>query len=408
MRQSGVNRTRALAVVAAVVAVAVVATAPASAQSLRERLDRALVVPGISRAQTGAYVFDLQTGRHVLGRNGTRSFAPASNQKLGVALAALQRLGPGYRIRTRVIPDGTLNGATLRGKLVLKGFGDPSLSLSDLRRLANAVRAQGIRRVSGRIVGDERYFDKQRVARGWRSSWYKIESPPLSALVVARARVNGRTVDNPALAAARAFRTALKTAGVSVGGRAIVGRAPAGAAPLASVRSRTIAKLVRTMNKMSDNFYAEMLVKHMGARLRGSGTTLAGCIVVRRVYKSRGVPLAGVRIADGSGLSTYDRLTARALGAILLSAWRDTDVRGPFYASLPIAGVDGTLEDRMRRPPARGRVRAKTGTTSNASSLSGYVGSRYVFSVLQNDHPINWTRARQGQDRFARVLARAL
>lgn len=394
--------------VAAFVALAAAAATPASAQSLRERLGRALVVPGISSAQTGAYVFDLRTGRQRFGRNGKRSFAPASNQKLGVALAALERLGPGYRIRTSVFPKGTRAGSTLRGKLVLKGYGDPSLSHHDLRVLANAVRAQGIRRVTGRIVGDERYFDRQRMARGWRSSWYKVESPPLSALVVSRAKVNGRTVDNPALAAARAFRKALVDAGIRVGGKSVVGRAPGRVAPIASVRSIPVTKLVRKMNKLSDNFYAEMLVKHMGARLRGAGTTLQGCVVVRRVYKRRGIPLAGVRIIDGSGLSLEDRLTARALGAILLSAWRDTSVRGPFFASLPIAGVDGTLKDRMRRAPARGNVRAKTGTTSAASSLSGYVGRRYVFSILQNDNPINWTRARQGQDRFARVLARAL
>jgi D-alanyl-D-alanine carboxypeptidase/D-alanyl-D-alanine-endopeptidase (penicillin-binding protein 4) len=397
-----------LAVAVAALAASAVAASPAAAATLRERLDRALEVPGISRAQTGAYVFDLQTGRQLFARNRSRSYAPASNQKLGVALAALERLGPRYRIPTEVIPKGMLSGATLDGKLALKGYGDPSLSFRDLRRLASAVRAQGIRRVTGKIVGDERYFDKLRVGRGWRPSWYKIESPPLSALVVSRAKVNGRTVDRPALAAAQAFRSALVAAGVRVQGGAAVGRAPRAGAPIAAVRSGTMKKLVRKMNKMSDNFYAEMLVKHLGARLRGEGSTQAGCVLVRRVLKKRGVPLSGVRIVDGSGLSLEDRFTTRALGAMLVSAWNDPAVRTPFFRSLPVAGVDGTLEDRMRRAPARGHVYAKTGTTNVASSLSGYVGSRYVFSVIQNDSPINWTRARQGQDRFARVLASTL
>jgi D-alanyl-D-alanine carboxypeptidase/D-alanyl-D-alanine-endopeptidase (penicillin-binding protein 4) len=220
--------------------------------------------------------------------------------------------------------------------------------------------------------------------------------------------VNGRTVDRPALAAAQAFRSALVAAGVRVQGGAAVGRAPRAGAPIAAVRSGTMKKLVRKMNKMSDNFYAEMLVKHLGARLRGEGSTQAGCVLVRRVLKKRGVPLSGVRIVDGSGLSLEDRFTTRALGAMLVSAWNDPAVRTPFFRSLPVAGVDGTLEDRMRRAPARGHVYAKTGTTNVASSLSGYVGSRYVFSVIQNDSPINWTRARQGQDRFARVLASTL
>ncbi len=156
------------------------------------------------------------------------------------------------------------------------------------------------------------------------------------------------------------------------------------------------------MNKISDNFYAEMLVKYLGARVGGAGTTSAGCPVVRGVLEDRNVPLAGVRIVDGSGLSRHDRTTAHSLGRLLVSAWRDPAVRWPFFTSLAIAGVDGTLEDRMRTGAARGRVRAKTGTTSRASALSGFVGARYVFAVLQNGNPINWTNARRAQNRFAR------
>jgi serine-type D-Ala-D-Ala carboxypeptidase/endopeptidase (penicillin-binding protein 4) len=162
------------------------------------------------------------------------------------------------------------------------------------------------------------------------------------------------------------------------------------------------------MNKVSDNFYAEMLVKHLGARIRGTGSTRAGSLVVRRVLATRNIPLAGVRIVDGSGLSLLDRATAKSLGRLLVSAWRDPSLHGPFVSSLPIAGVDGTLQDRMRSGPARGRVRAKTGTTSRASALSGFVGTRYVFAILQNGNPINWTKARRAQDRFAQRLASTL
>jgi serine-type D-Ala-D-Ala carboxypeptidase/endopeptidase (penicillin-binding protein 4) len=404
MRTKGV-RGHAL-VVAALVAVLV--APPANAQTLRDRLDDALAVKGVSRAKTGAFAFNLRTGRVVYGWQSRRSFKPASNEKLGVALAALRRLGASYRIRTELIGAGSRHGTAWRGRLFLKGHGDPTLGAGDLRRLARKLRAAGVRRVTGRIVGDETYFDARRTAPGWRASYYKIESPPLSALVVNRARVNGRTVDKPALAAAKAFRRALVAAGISVAGRAATGPAPKGSRVLAVVRSKTVAAIVRRMNKISDNFYAEMLVKHLGAVLRDRGTTAAGCRVVRRVLQTRNVPLAGVRIADGSGLSQYNRATARAVGAILLAAWRDADVRGPFFSSLAIAGVDGTLEERMRSGPAHGRVRAKTGTLRAASALSGYVGTRYLFSILQNDNPISWTRARRSQDRFAQTLARTL
>jgi serine-type D-Ala-D-Ala carboxypeptidase/endopeptidase (penicillin-binding protein 4) len=408
VRTHGVIGRRTAALVAALVVVLGAPAAPASAQSLRERLDRALTVAGVSRAKTGAYALDLASGRLVFGSNTTRSLEPASNQKLAVAVAALDRLGPGYRIPTQVLGSGARSGTTWRGRIFLKGFGDPTLTRTDLRTLAIAVRNQGIRRVVGSIAGDESYFDTRRVAAGWRPSWYKIESPPLSALVVNRAKVSGRTVDDPALSAARLFHLALRANGVSVRGPALVRKAPGSATYLTRVRSLTTTTLLRKMNKMSDNFTAEMFVKHLGAKFRGAGTTFAGCLVVRRVLERRGVPLGGVRLADGSGLSLHDRFTARALGRLLISAWRDPAVRAPLVGSLPIAGVDGTLRDRMRRGPAHRRVRAKTGTTFGASSLSGYVGSRYVFSILQNGSRIPWENARRAQDRFAQVLAGAL
>jgi D-alanyl-D-alanine carboxypeptidase/D-alanyl-D-alanine-endopeptidase (penicillin-binding protein 4) len=397
-----------LALAAAFLAVAATA-APASALTLSQRLDRALTVAGVSRAATGAYAVDLDSGRVVYRLHDLQSLQPASNQKLTVAVAALARLGAGYRIPTQVLGEGTPNqSGTWQGRLVLKGFGDPTVSAGDLRKLALKIRSKGITHVTGRVIGDESYYDRRRTGPGWKPSWYKLESPPLSALVVGRAKVNGHTVDNPALAAARAFRTALRDAGITIGGKAVVGRAAGTATTLATVKSGTLTRLVLKMNKMSDNFTAEMLLKHLGAQFRDKGTTAAGAGVVRAELKGRGVPLAGVRIADGSGLSLLGRLTARGVGRLLVSAYGDPSVRPALVASLPIAGVDGTLEDRMRSGPARRRVRAKTGTTATASSLSGYVGTRYVFSILQNGHPIAWSSARKAQDRFARVLAGAL
>jgi serine-type D-Ala-D-Ala carboxypeptidase/endopeptidase (penicillin-binding protein 4) len=374
--------------------------------TLADRLDQALRVRHVSRASTGALAIEIASGRVVYALHPSRPLRPASNVKLAVALTALDRLGPGYRIRTDVLGLGRQDGTEWRGSLALLGRGDPSLGRRDLGVLARRIRGLGIRVVTGRVVGDESYYDRRRVGPGWKPSWYKVESPPLSALVVARARVNGRTVDNPAYAAAAAFDAALGRAGVRVLYRPRVRSVPSRPA-LASVFSPRLAYVVRGMNKRSDNFHAEMLLKHLGATQRGAGTTYAGRRVVRRELSQRGIPLFGVRIADGSGLSRYNRLTGKALTALLLSARSDPALRTPFTRSLPIAGVDGTLEDRMERPPARGRVRAKTGTLNTASALSGYVAGRYVFSVVQNGSPIAWWYARLAQDRFARVLAAA-
>jgi D-alanyl-D-alanine carboxypeptidase/D-alanyl-D-alanine-endopeptidase (penicillin-binding protein 4) len=153
---------------------------------------------------------------------------------------------------------------------------------------------------------------------------------------------------------------------------------------LAKVGSGKLSAIVKRMNRISDNFYAEMLLKLIGAQVRGSGTTADGAAAVRHTLRDHGVPLRGVRIADGSGLSDYDRLTARAVVYLLIWGVSDADFNQPFVRSLPVAGVNGTLEDRMRSGAAHRHVLAKTGTTNRASALSGYATNssfepRYVF-----------------------------
>jgi D-alanyl-D-alanine carboxypeptidase/D-alanyl-D-alanine-endopeptidase (penicillin-binding protein 4) len=137
------------------------------------------------------------------------------------------------------------------------------------------------------------------------------------------------------------------------------------------------------------------------------GTTAAGVGVVTGLLTQAHVPMRGVRIVDGSGLSLLDRMTAGALASLLSVMWNDPGVRPELLAALPVAGRSGTLADRMRHTAATGIVRAKTGTTDNASALSGFVGDRYAFSVLENGWPVAYSWARVAQDRFATVLARS-
>lgn len=382
------------------------AALPAEA-SLSTRLARALDRQHLPASGTSALAIDLDDGTVAFQRNATAPLRPASNEKLTLALAALDELGPDFRIATVVLGDGARDGSTWRGDLVLKGFGDPSLHADDLAALAVQVRALGIRRVTGRVLGDESFFDERRTAPGWKASYYKYECPPLSALVVDRAWLDGRTADEPAHAAAIAFRRTLARQGVKVAGKAAEGVAAAGAAELARVLSPRLSRLVDWMNTESDNLVAELLLKQLGAHELGQGTTAAGARIVRRELAERGVPLAGVRIVDGSGLSLRDRLTARALGALLVSARDDPRIGKPFLASLAVAGANGTLEDRMESGPAKGTVRAKTGTTSGASALSGYAGSDWAFVVLVNGNPVPVDAARRAQDRFAQILAGA-
>jgi serine-type D-Ala-D-Ala carboxypeptidase/endopeptidase (penicillin-binding protein 4) len=372
---------------------------------LQTRLAKALRVPHVAPARSAAVALDLATGTVLFTQNQGLSLAPASNEKLPLTYAALTTLGPTYRIETDVLGEGEQDGTTFSGTLVLRGGGDPTLSTAGLRSLAAQVRTYGIRRVTGGIVADESYFDSRRMVTGWKPSFFIDESPPLSALVVNRARV-GRTVTrSPALAAGTAFRTALRSAGVVVDGTVRMGRVDDFAIPIAQVESPSLASILRFMDRESDNFAAELLLKQLGAVSLDRGTSAAGASVVMQALAEAGVPMAGVRIVDGSGLSRLDRLTANAVAATLRAAWADPTVKPAFVAALPVAGVNGTMEDRLRKAPARGRVLAKTGTTSDASALSGYVSTRFVFTVLQNGHPLSYWWARRAQDRFVEVLA---
>jgi D-alanyl-D-alanine carboxypeptidase/D-alanyl-D-alanine-endopeptidase (penicillin-binding protein 4) len=375
--------------------------------SLGTRLTRALSAPHVSRGLTGAVALDLRTGRVIYARNAARSLEPASNEKLAVTFAALEQLGPSFRFQTEVVGSGVLDGHVWRGDLVLRGQGDPTLTTLGLRRLAAQLKTQGIRRVTGSIVGDESFFDTRRGVSGWRPSFYDWESPPLSALSVDRGAVRGRLVRQPALVAAQLFRKALVGRRISVAGGARTGTAPEEGYPLALLESDPLGEIVRFMDYESDNFTAELLLKELGAVVRGRGTSAAGAAVVEETLDGAGVPLVGVRIVDGSGLSRSDRLTADALVAILRAAWADPALRPHLVRALPVAGISGTLERRLERLPAYGHVRAKTGTTSVASALSGYVSDRYAFAIVQNGHPVWSWEAREAQDRFVQALAAA-
>lgn len=374
---------------------------------LSTRLAHALEVPGISAAASGAVAVDLATGHTVFARNPDTPLAPASNEKLTVTFTALEELGNTYRFRTEVLGRGRQNGSAWVGNVYLKGFGDPTLTSLGLERLATQLALAGITHIEGRVLGDESWFDSERTAPGWKASFFINECPPLSALAVDRDVYEHHVAREPALAAAGRFRQLLRVHGITTGPVG-VGRAPDDAYGLAQIESDPLPEVIETMDRDSDNFIAEELLKTIGAEAGGDGSTAGGTAVVRRDLAAAGIPLYGVRIVDGSGLSLADRLTARALSLLLTYVWNDPDLQPELVAALPVAGISGTLEHRMQRAPARGAVRAKTGTTDLASALSGYVRDRYAFAVIENGRPVATLAARKAQDRFATALASAL
>ena len=355
-----------------------------------QRLGNALAVRGVSRSHTGAVAIDLRTGHVVYERNGTKPLAPASNEKLATTYAALVKLGPHFRFRTRVYLAGR--------NLYLRGGGDPTLHVAGLRKLALQLRARGIRRIPGDVLADESAFDTRRTAPGWKPEFFLHESPALSALVVARGTYRRALTPDPAGAAAALFVNQLKRVGIRVGGESAWGKTPRGAQLVAHVDSEPLDDILRFMDRWSDNFTAEMVLKTLG-----HGTTAGGAAVVVQELKRARVPLRGVRIADGSGLSSRDRFTARALAAILVASWRNPHVRPYVWRALAISGLRGTLADRMLG--AKGLVHAKTGTTDIASALSGYAAHRYAFAVINDGDPVPLWPAHAAQDSFATILA---
>ena len=225
-----------------------------------------------------------------------------------------------------MLSPGYQDGATWHGNVYLKGFGDPTLTSLDLQRLAAQLKTAGIERIDGRVVGDESWFDTRRTAPGWKSSFFLFESPPLSALVVDHGVYDNHLSLQPALAAAGRFKQLLKARGITAGPGERRPR-PGDVYALAQVESAALPKVLQEMDRDSDNFTAELMLKQLGAEVGGAGTTGAGAAVVLRDLAAAGVPLTGVRMADGSGLSLDDRLTARALASMLVAVWNDADLR---------------------------------------------------------------------------------
>jgi serine-type D-Ala-D-Ala carboxypeptidase/endopeptidase (penicillin-binding protein 4) len=404
----------------AVLAIAIVAAAPATAAAentglLVKRLTREM---GYAGAWSGAYVENMTEAKPLFRWRQHSSRILASNTKLFTTAAALARFGTDGTLPTTVLGDGELDAdGVYRGSLYLRGGGDPTFGSRSftmkaygggaaVQDLATLIDDTGIQRVTGRVYGDESAFDS---LRGGPDSGYGVSVwvGPLSGLSYNRGLFTeggrGYQGNPPAFAAAR-LDDALETRGIAVRLKPRATVTPAGADVLASVDSPPMERLVRITNKPSDNFFAEILLKGLARQAGGTGTTARGARVAAGFARRLG---AGARLVDGSGLARGNRATPFRI-VRLLSAMSRRDEYEAFRDSLPIAGRDGTLYDRMRRGPARVRCQAKTGTLSNVSALSGYCDARsgdtYVFSVLMNG--VFPTGARRLQDRMLQALVK--
>jgi len=390
---------------------------------LQRRILRSLLSGGFAGAGTGVCVYDLSTGRVLFARHGATPLRPASNEKLLTSATALARWGPTHRFDTDLYDVGSLSpDGVFRGSLYLKGFGDPSLATPAFQRqvlhlrsarledFVSALKHAGIKRVVGRVVGDASYFDARRAV----ASWHKDEVEdcgPLSALSLDESTdARGYRVADPALSVASTLTILARRAGIPISHAAGTGVTPSSATLLYQDRSAPLSAVIASMNKRSDDFFAEMLAKGLGAAFAGAGSTPAGTSVERAYARTIGVSLGHVVVADGSGLSYADRETSADLVRLLVAEQRGA--QWPvFLRSLAVAGKSGTLSERMRGTLAQGNLHAKTGTLDVASSLSGYVKTAnahlLVFSMLMNGGRFDLAAAQRTQDVIAVTLARS-
>ena len=398
------------------------------------------------------YVQDVNSNKPLLGYKDTTSRVPASVMKLITSYAALGTLGPNYRWPLDVYTRGAIKNGSLTGDLIIKGYGSPEFNQADLKKVLQGIRQKGIRNVSGRVVFDNSYFNvpNQGSLDGKSLSAYNANpdallynerlnsfqiratgkkvhvsslTPTHNLKIVNRMRTTrrgcrphinvsnkgeqrvvtfsgrysrrcgtrtyNRVISRPAEMIYGAMQAMWKR---EVGGKLntqfATGVAPVGAQPLLRTHSRTLAEILPTIDKDSNNVMARQVMLTIGARASGQGTQQSGANAIGVWLASRGLNFPELRIENGSGLSRHARISARHMGDLLVDAYR-SPYRNILMQSLAIAGVDGTMKRRLKGSQVRGKGFFKTGTLRDVRSIAGYVkaadGKTYVMAILHND-----------------------
>jgi D-alanyl-D-alanine carboxypeptidase/D-alanyl-D-alanine-endopeptidase (penicillin-binding protein 4) len=399
---------------------------------LTHTIDSLTSQPVFRNAQWGVLVVNPRTGDTLYSRNAGKLFMPASNMKIVTSAVALTLLGPDYSYRTTFATDGEVRDSLLDGNLLVIGRGDPTIS-DNMRglatlvmdTLADSVRAHGIRQVTGSLarVGDA--FPDSIHGYGWEwddlREYYaagvdelifnegmaptSLRPPPDTV----RDSLYSGPAKDPATAYLNAFNDALvrKHINIEAGVMDSILPTPIKMETLFTYVSPPLRLILPALMKPSQNQIAEILLKTIGLERGGMGTADSATTIVAQQLLAWGVQPDGFAIYDGSGLSRHDLVSPETLVRVLDRIQRDTAF-AVYYNAMPIAGVDGTLKDRMKGTPAEGNVHAKTGSLGGARSLSGYVtsadGERLIFSILAN----NWTTPSSAVTHVGDEIAAAL
>ncbi|MBQ8712747.1 MAG: D-alanyl-D-alanine carboxypeptidase/D-alanyl-D-alanine-endopeptidase [Prevotella sp.] len=364
-------------------------------QRLKQKLDSILLTPMLQTSQLGLMVYDLTADSTLYTCGHRQTLRPASTMKLLTAITGIELLGADYRLETSLHYTGTITGGTLDGHLYCVGGMDPLFDRKDMTAFVNKVRHLGVDTIRGRILADESFKDSDRLGEGW---CWDDDNPVLSPLLYARKDQF-----------AEQLQRELQRDGVVIIDTACPpSSARSSARRYVCSRSHGLDELLVPMMKESDNLYAEALFYQIAASADSrpaKGKQAAN--QVKRMIQKVGLRPSDYRVADGSGLSLYNYVSAELEVRLLRYAWRHKEVYDLLLPSLPIAGVDGTLKNRMYPGPAAGNVHAKTGTVSGISSLAGYCtapnGHQLAFCII-NQGVMRTADGRSFQDRVCRAM----
>lgn len=401
-------------------------------------LNRIISSSETGNASIGVVVKSLKTGEVLYVRNGYQPLTPASIMKILTAEAALLYLGPDYRFSTQLLTDAKgVKSGVLQGNLYVVLSGDPTLVYSDLEELMMNLESQGINAIAGDVYIDNTAYDQRFYGPGWAGTDKDYcYGAPISASIINHncvpaavqpARVSGKKVK--AIPTSRFFsgiangvvtdipeynRTLFKSLlyrlSIDVYGSVTFGSAPRSLSLIAVHNSEPLPELVRDMLKKSDNVIAGALFKKLGQLYSNRpGSWENGSVAVSRILAQQaGVQTSGMRILDGSGLSTDSLATPVQFLQVLQFAYTNPKTSEYFISALPVAGVDGTLKHRMSNIARK--IRAKTGTISGVASLAGYATAynkeQLAFVIMVNGNKgLNW-RFKGMEDKIATALTR--
>ena len=364
-------------------------------EEVRQRLDYLMYDKLLQTTQIGLMVYDLTDNQVVYTRNERHRLRPASVMKLVTSITALDLLGGDYGYHTSFCYKGTLAGDTLRGSLYCVGGFDPTLTKDDLRDIAANIKAFGIRCIRGEIVADLTMKDTLSYGSGW---CWDDDNDRLTPLLVDK-KDQFMSV----------FLQELKGQGIAVDAILGRGKVPQGCTEILRYSSG-IDKILTRMMKQSDNLYAEsMFYQIASANSTSPGKASDASGAVKRLLYRLGLDPLDYTIADGSGLSLYNYVTAEMIVRLLRYAYDNREIYDHLYPALPVAGVDGTLENRMTKGACRGNVHAKTGTVSGVSTLGGYCqaanGHTLCFAIL-NQGLVKASDGRAFQDQICDAICR--